>query len=106
MPPSLILAALIAVYAVDDPKDRTAREEYREAAAKAAPGPDGQVGLALWCEAHGLDAERARHLSLAILAAPHHARARALLGMVRDGSKWQRPEAIAERLGADREAAK
>ena len=103
MPPTLALAATLAALAFADPDGPAALDEYREAAAKAGQGADAQVGLALWCEAHGLDAERARHLALAVLAAPHHARARALLGMVRDGSEWRRPEEVAERLRADQD---
>ena len=40
---------------------------------EAGRSPDAQVKLALWCEAHGLTAERAKHLTLATLIDPLHA---------------------------------
>jgi hypothetical protein len=77
------------------------REAYRAANEKAGRDPDAQVRLALWCEAHGLDAERLKNLSLAALADPTHATARALLGMVAEDGRWGRPETIADRAKAD-----
>ena len=49
---------------------------YRAALAKAGKNADAQVRLALWCEAHGLTAERLKHLSLAVLYDPTNALAR------------------------------
>lgn len=77
------------------------REAYQAARAKAGRDPDANVKLALWCEAHGLDSERLKHLSLAILADPAHAGARALMGMVSVDGRWGRPESVADRLKAD-----
>ena len=63
----------------DARRGRTAGEAARTArpigAAKAKAGQtaDAQVKLALWCEAHGLTAERTRHLALAILSDPTNA---------------------------------
>ena len=76
-------------------------EAYQAARAGVGRDPDAQVRLALWCEAHGLEAERIKHLSLAALADPTHAPARALMGLVSEGGRWGRPEAIAARLKAD-----
>ena len=53
---------------------------YQEAAAKAGRDPESHIKLALWCEAHGLEAERLRHLGLAVLADPSNALARGLPG--------------------------
>ncbi len=78
-----------------------AREAYREARERAGRSPDEQVRLALWCEAHGLPAERLKHLALAVLADPTHPAARALLGLVARDGRWQRPEAVAEASRAD-----
>ena len=36
---------------------------YAEAKARAGRSPDDQIKLALWCEAHGLTAERLHHLT-------------------------------------------
>ncbi len=86
MTPVLFLAcALIAADpAATNVPSALDREAYQAARAKAGRDPDANVKLALWCEAHGLDAERLKHLSLAILADPAHAGARALMGMVSD----------------------
>ncbi len=74
---------------------------------KAAAGRDAgaQVRLALWCEAHGLERERVRHLAVAVLADPSNAMARGLMGLVEYGGKWRRPEAVAEAVRADVEHA-
>jgi len=68
---------------------------YQDARAQVGPGADDQVRLALWCEAHGLTAERVRHLARAVLVDPSHPAARGLLGLV----------AEAEGRDRDREAA-
>jgi hypothetical protein len=80
---------------------------YESARAKAGRDADAHVRLALWCEAHGMSAERARHLALAVLADPGHAAARGLMGLVADGGAWRRPDQVAERARADaKQAAK
>ncbi len=70
---------------------------------KAAAGRDAasQVKLALWCEANGLEAQKLRHLAVAVLSDPSNAMARGLLGLVEYGGKWRRPEAVADALKAD-----
>jgi hypothetical protein len=77
------------------------RSAYREAAARAGRDPDAHARLALWCEARGLDAERVKHLGMAVVTDPTHALARGLLGLVQDGGKWRRPEQVVERNAAD-----
>ncbi len=74
---------------------------YAEARARAGRSPDDQVKLALWCEAHGLAAERLHHLALAVLADPTHVTARGLMGLVAYNGRWSRPEVLAERLQTD-----
>ena len=59
------------------------------------------VKLALWCEGHGLDAERLKHLALAVLTDPKNATARGLLGLVAYRDRWERPEAVSRRIEAD-----
>ena len=46
---------------------------YEAARARAGRDADAHVRLALWCEAHGLEAERLKHLAIAVLADPSHA---------------------------------
>ncbi len=70
---------------------------------KAATGRDAasQVKLALWCESHGLEAHKLRHLAVAVLSDPANAMAHGLMGLVEYGGKWKRPEAVAEAVKAD-----
>lgn len=72
-------------------------------AAKAAAGRDAnsQLRLALWCEAHGLSAERLEHLSRAVLEQPSNVLTRALLGLVRYQGRWERPDAVTKRVQED-----
>ena len=51
---------------------------YQAAKAQAGADAEANVRLALWCEAHGMTAERLAHLSVALLSNP--ARAREILG--------------------------
>jgi hypothetical protein len=62
---------------------------YRAAAARAGANAKANVRLALWCEAHGLDAERARHLALAVASDPANATARGLSGLVDERGRWR-----------------
>ena len=77
---------------------------YQEAATKAGRDANAHVKLALWCEAHGLTAERLEHLVLATLINPSHATARGLLGLMANGDKWLRPEEVKNQLASDPKA--
>ena len=57
--------------------------------------------LALWCEAHGLTAERVKHLALAVLYEPSNALARGLMGLVAHQGKWERPEQVSQAIEND-----
>jgi hypothetical protein len=74
---------------------------YREAQASVRPDASAHVRLALWSEAHGLKAERIKHLALAVLIDPAHTTARALMGLVEFRGQWRSPEAIRNALSAD-----
>jgi len=100
---ALVCAALIAAEGEGSPSsiapaDRAAYETARKAAGHDAKA---QVRLALWCEAHGLSAERMKHLALAVLYDPSNALARGLMGLVADRGKWERPEAVGRRIETD-----
>ena len=98
----LCSALLPAAFASGDPPPGAADlAEYRAASKNIDRTADAQVKLALWCEAHGLSAERLKHLALAVLANPAHAAARGLLGLVPYKGQWKTPEAIAARLKDD-----
>jgi hypothetical protein len=99
---SLTAALALSFVLSDAPgSPETTRKAYDQVRAAAGRDPDAQVSLALWCEAHGLQAERLRHLSVAVLTDPSHATARGLLGLVEYRGKWAKPDSVAEKLKAD-----
>lgn len=106
---ALLASALIAAdVPAPSPRNGPSAGEmaaFREAEAKAGRSADAHVKLALWCEAHGLSTERVEHLALALAADPSHAAARGLLGFVREGGRWRRPEDIAGRAASDAKSA-
>ena len=71
---------------------------YRAALAKAGKNADAQVRLALWCEAHGLTAERLKHLSMAVLYDPKNVLARGLMGLMAYQGKWERPDQVSQEV--------
>lgn len=99
----LVTSAMLA----SGPDDSTARrsledrDSYEASLSEVGRDADAHVRLALWCEAHGLEPERLKHLSLAVLNAPAHPMARGLLGLVAYRGRWQRPEAVADAVAAD-----
>ncbi len=100
----LFACALIANDPANQPTPTVAdREAYEAARVKAGRLPEANIKLALWCEAHGLEVERLKHLSLAALADPTNVTARALMGIVSEGGRWGRPEAVAARIKANAE---
>jgi hypothetical protein len=78
-----------------------ALETYQALAKQVGRDSPAQVKLALWCEAQGLDAERLKHLALAVLTDPKNVTARGLLGLVRYRDRWERPEQVDERIKED-----
>ena len=98
------LIATAALLVAGDPaavSNDDTRQAYQAAKEHAGRTPDDQVKLAYWCEAHGLAAERMRHLAQAVLANPNHAAARGLLGLVARQDRWMRPAAVADQVEAD-----
>lgn len=75
--------------------------QYEEARSHVGRGSDAHVKLALWCEAHGLNAERVKHLALAVLADPANVTARGLLGLVSYRGRWERPDSVSQSLRTD-----
>ncbi len=74
---------------------------YLQAKSQVGRNADDHVRLALWCEAHNLETERLKHLTIALLKDPANATARGLLGMVAFNGGWHSPEAIRKKLEAD-----
>ena len=77
------------------------QSEYQAAAARAGRDAGAHLKLAVWCEAHGMDAERLKHLAVALAIDPQNAAARGLLGLV----ALRRKMAAAREGGRDREGA-
>jgi hypothetical protein len=97
-------AVIVGVLAGDDAKAVPLEmAAYSSAAAGARRDPDAHVRLALWCEAHGLTAERVKHLSLAVLYDPTNALARGLMGLVAYQGKWARPDQVSRSVQNDPE---
>jgi len=99
----LVGSALIVAGPVQEPLAPPDLAAYEAAKAGVGRDPDAHVKLALWCEAHGLQAERVRHLALAVLNDPSHAVARGLMGLVAYRGRWQRPEVVREKVKGDDE---
>jgi hypothetical protein len=99
----LVVCGLLAVAPAGDerPADPAELARYAEISRGVGRDSSAQVRLALWCEAHGLSAERSKHLALALVSDPKNRAARGLLGLVAFEGRWKRPEAIAERVKAD-----
>ena len=63
---------------------------------RAGRDADAHVRLASWCEAHGLNAERHKHLATALEIDPDHAAAHGLLGQVADNGEWRMPGMVVD----------
>jgi hypothetical protein len=100
---ALVSGGLFVLGAIGDSPVPDVREYYEAAAAKAGHSADAHVRLALWCESHGMTAERMRHLALAVLSDPANTAARGLMGMVLERGRWLRPEAVTDRVHSDAE---
>src|SRR5437016_2537922 len=99
---ALICSALLAVAPDDSPPGPASNlDSYQALRAKAGRDATAHVKLALWCEAHGLGAERLKHLALAVLTDPKNVTARGLMGLVAYRDRWESPEAVGERIRAD-----
>ncbi len=83
------------------PGPRADLEAYKSMQATAGRDAAAQVSLALWCEQHGLNAEKMKHLALAVLRDPQNALARGLMGLLPNGGKWERPETVSASLEHD-----
>ena len=77
------------------------RAAYEAAAAKAGKNAAAHVQLALWCEAHGLSAERIKHLNLAVVARPGKCAGSRPSGPGRLQGKWAKPEQVEQEIADD-----
>jgi Pretoxin HINT domain len=89
------------------PADSPTREEmsaYQAAAARAGRDAQAHIRLATWCELHGMQVERHKHLGIALELAPDHPAIHGLLGQVADNEQWRMPQAITEDYQTDAQA--
>jgi hypothetical protein len=101
--PTLLLAVCLSASSTTPAPSSEDLESYQAARAKLGRDPSAHIRLALWCEAHGLDAERTRHLAIAVLIDPKNATARGLMGLAAYRGAWLRPEAIQEKVKSNDE---
>lgn len=101
---ALICSGLLAGELSESPSNDE-RSAYSAAATHAGRDSEAHVRLALWCEAHGLTAERLKHLAMAVLIDPTQATARGLMGLVPYQGQWQSPETVSARIRDDAKTA-
>ena len=97
----VVCAGLVAAVPTAQKASDEDMAAYEIARVSVGRDADAHVKLALWCEAHGLEAERTKHLALAVLIDPKQATARGLMGMVAFRNRWQRPSAVPDQVQAD-----
>jgi tetratricopeptide (TPR) repeat protein len=90
----LIGCALLGEDASASSKTAADRAAYESAQAQAGKDAAAHVRLALWCEEHGLSAERVKHLALAIAYDPKNVLARGLAGLVAYRGNWKSPAEV------------
>jgi hypothetical protein len=95
---AIVAGALAADGAAASPSDL---EAYRAAQSKAGHDARAHLRLALWCEAHGLEPERLKHLAAAVLYDASNPLARGLLGLLAYRGKWERPEVVGRQIQAE-----
>ncbi|HEU5119229.1 MAG TPA: hypothetical protein VFT74_21745, partial [Isosphaeraceae bacterium] len=89
----LVASAFLSALPPSVSADADEQAAYQAARDQAGRDPEAHIKLALWCERHGMEPERLRHLTLALMADPQNATARGLLGMVKDrNGKWIKNE--------------
>jgi tetratricopeptide (TPR) repeat protein len=102
---SSILLSVVIVAEADSgegaPTKPSELETYKAAQSKVGHDASAHVRLALWCEAHGLSAERLKHLAKALLTDPKNVAARGLLGLVSYDGRWQRPDDVSKTVQED-----
>lgn len=90
----LICAGLLGVSSTD-------RTDYQAAVARAGHDAEAHLKLAVWCDAHGLDTERVKHLAMALAIDPQNPAVRGLMGLVAYGGRWLPPEKVSQTVSAD-----
>ncbi len=102
----LFFAIVATISSPDDGPGQAAadRKTYEAVRVKAGQNPAALVKLSLWCETHGLTAERGKHLMEAIGIDPANTAARGLLGLISYRGEWLSPEEVRVKRKSDEEA--
>ena len=88
----MLASGLLIVACIGATSDASsARADYELARANAGRDVATHVRLALWCERRGMEAEKARHLGIALLLDPREPTARGLSGRMLEGDRWGTP---------------
>jgi hypothetical protein len=90
-----------AAKSVESLKAANLAAAYEQAKRDASRSPDDHVRLALWCEAHEMETERQKHLTIALLKEPGHAAARGLMGLVNFRDQWHSPDSVRDHVQAN-----
>jgi Pretoxin HINT domain len=100
---ALLSCWLLVVVPGDSPTAEELRA-YEAAAAKAGKDVLAHIRLASWCELHGMQVERHKHLGIALELEPENPAVHGLLGQVSDGGEWRMPQAVVEDYLTDAKA--
>src|SRR5262245_12407215 len=98
---SCIVFAMGVAPGAANASDVSLQAEYEELQAKSGVSAGAEVRLALWCEEHGLEAERRKHLARAVLIEPGNVLARGLSGYVAHQGRWLVPEKVGPALQSE-----
>ena len=99
---ALALSLLTVLVAQDPTHPSTAdKSAYEAMKAEAGHVPAKLVKLAIWCESHGMAAERRAALEEAVRLDPSNATAHGLLGEAEYRGHWLTPEAVSARMKED-----
>jgi tetratricopeptide (TPR) repeat protein len=103
-----LVAVVLTVFPPQDsparaPVDRSTYEGVRK---KAGQDPAALVKLALWCEAHGLSAERVKHLTEALAIDPANVAAQGLLGLISYRGESLSPDRLRVKRSSDENLSK
>ena len=103
-----LFAVVVTAFAPHDIPGPAAvdRNTYEAVRGKAGQDPAALVKLALWCEAHGLTAERVKHLTEAIGIQPDNLAAQGLLGLISYRGEWLSPDDVRSKRKSDDELSK
>ncbi len=100
---ALVYCCLLVATPLDGPTpEETAA--YQSAAEKAGRDALAHIRLASWCEVHGMQIERHKHLGIALEIAPDHPAIHGLNGQVFDNGEWRMPQAVVEDFLSNPEA--